>query len=419
MDIHSFKKRIAEVYNKQFVERTKPHLDKIYSLFKPKPSDWKEEDEGGHSEDRHKYFKKDRVDFIVDIISRSFPYIAGEKKLRILDLGCGFGEFSSVFRGFGHDVYSVNGGETWYLDDFHYVCEEILDLRYEKIDVAHLYRRFYNAVKFDYVFTSECLTLGSFKYCLNEVLGILYSLTNDIIIVCHKDRIPQFDHTLFSPEIHRHKANFINIITFYSNDEYKVLAEKLQESGKKFGHYVDIIQVKNEKQWGSAVCRKPLLINERYCKFGSPLLYLDADCEIVAPLDKLIYLINENDLCIRERNLKDKYNLGVMGFGTNEKKLRPLLLEWHRITHKTFGMTQTVDQKPLQSLLGGAHKKIKVHKLAPYYNFLPDDILSYNKDKAVILHHKESKTNLLARAWRNKINKQEEFNPKNWKPNAK
>jgi SAM-dependent methyltransferase len=410
MDTHSFKKRIAELYQRHFVDRVHPHLDKIYSLFKSKPDNWDEKEEGGHSENRYKYFEKDRVNDIVDIVSRSFTALSGEKKLRILDLGCGFGEYSAIFRGFGHDVYSLNGGNTWYLEDFRYVCEDILDLKYEELNVTHLYRRFYKAIHFDYVWASEILTLDSFNNQteIETVLTKLHTISDNIIVVCHKDRILEYDHTKFSPEIHRNKANFIDIITFYSNDEYKVLAERLAESGKKFGHYVNIIKIKDEKQWGSAVCKKPLLINERYCKFGSPLLYLDADCEIIKPLDKLIQLIKENDICIRERNLKDRFNLGVMGFGTNESKLKPLLLEWHRLTHKSFGIHQTVDQKPLASLLAGAHKKVKVHKLHPYYNFLPADHLDYNKDKAVILHHKESKTNDLARAWRNKLKREED-----------
>lgn len=409
MDTSSFKKRIAEIYTKHFVDRVHPHLDKIYSLFRPKSPDWKEENEGGHSENRYKYFEKDRAHHIVDIVSRSFPAIAGENKLRILDLGCGFGEFSAVFRGFGHDVYSVNGGDTWYLDDFTYVCEEILDLKYYEHDIFNLPTNS-NWVNYDYVFASEILTLELLKGQTNKILNYLYGcIAKQVIVVCHKDRILEYNIEVYHPAIHRAAQNFIDIITFYSNDEYKILAEKLQESGKKFGHYVNILEVKNEKQWGSAICKKPQLINKRYNKFGSPLLYLDADCEIVKPLDDLIYLINKNDLCIRERNLKDKYNLGVMGFGINKNKLKPFLLEWERLTNRTFGTTQTVDQKPFESLIRNKYTKLKVHSLPPYYNFLPADDLEYNRDKAVIHHNKESKTNLLARAWRNKINRQEGY----------
>lgn len=410
MDTSSFKKRIADVYTKHFIDRVHPHLDKIYSLFKEKPTDWKEEDEGGHSENRYKYFEKDRVHYIVDIVSRSFPAIAGENKLRILDLGCGFGEFSAVFRGFGHDVISINGGDTWYLDDFRYVCEEVLDLKYHECDVYRTVDFFNRRDKLDYVFASESLTLASLNKEADNILEYFQQYFDGckVIVVCHKDRILEYDYNKFSPEIHRAAQNFIDIITFYSNDDYKQLAIKLQESGKKFGHYVNILQIKDEKQWGSAICRKPLLINERYCKHGSPLLYLDADCEIVKPLDDLIYLIKKNDICIRERNLKDKYNLGVMGFGINKDKLKPFLLEWHRLTTKTFGTNQTVDQKPFEALIRNKYTELKVHSLSPYYNFLPADDLDYNRDKAVIYHNKESKTNLLARAWRNKINKQEQ-----------
>lgn len=408
-DPHSIKRRIAEIYDKCFVQRTKPHLDKIYSLFKEKPENWDEKEEGGHSQNRYKYFEKDRVKRIVDIVFRCMPFIAGEKKYNILDLGCGFGEFSAVFRGFGHNVISINGGDTWYLNDFNYICTELLDLNYQEINLEDLYTKFYSHNRFDYIFASEILTLDLLYNDLDKILGNLYCLADNIIIFCHKGRLPIYDYNKFSPEIHRAAQDYLDIITYYNNDEYKQLAENLVESGKKFGHHIIAKELKNWKHWAKSVREKPKLIHKQYIKFGPPFLYLDADCEIIKPIDELIQLIKNNDICIRERNLGDQFQAGVMGFGNrNQELMISFLSEWTHLTGKMYGSTQTIDQKPFADLLrSDKYKKLKVCKIPPKFNFLPADSLEYDKNKAVILHHKFSKNYGLARAWRNEFRGQE------------
>jgi hypothetical protein len=398
----SFKDKIAEVYKREFVDKTQPHLDKIFSLFKGKPLTWSANEEGGHSENRRKYFEKNRINDIVNIISRSFRYINEGRKLRILDLGTGFGEFSAVFRGFGHDVISINGGDTWYLDDFRYVCTELLGLNYSERDLLDLPR--YGKV--DYIFTSEVLTLDSLINKTDFILDLLYAIAYKVIIILHKNSVLTYNSEIYQPEIHCAVANHINIITFFSNDDYCCLAKKLVCSGKKFGYDIYAVPIIDYKHWAKSVCDKPRIIQKYYNKLGSPLLYLDADCEIVKPLHELVQIIKQNDICVRERNLKDRYNLGVMGFGTNQKLLRQFLHQWTNATKASLGNSQTVDQKPFSDLVHKKYRQLKVHNLGPYYNFLPADHLDFEKEKAYILHHKESKTNPLARAWRNQYYKQ-------------
>lgn len=412
-DPHSIKKRIAEIYDKCFIQRTRPHLDKIYSLFKEKPENWDEKEEGGHSQNRYKYFEKDRVKRIVDIVFRCIPFIAGEKKYNILDLGCGFGEFSAVFRGFGHKVISINGGETFYLDDFNYICEELLDLNYHIEDAFRVSDLIVKNDDVDYIFASEILTLKTIEPHADELVTHLlgYDYKSKLIIFCHKGRLPNINYYDFSEriEIHRAAQDYLDIITFYNNDEYRQLAEKLVESGKKFGHHVIAKELKNWKHWAKSVREKPKLIHKQYIKFGPPFLYLDADCEIIKPIDELTQLIKNNDICIRERNLGDQFQAGVMGFGNrNQELMISFLSEWTHLTGKMYGSTQTIDQKPFADLLrSDKYKKLKVCKIPPKFNFLPADSLEYDKNKAVILHHKFSKNYGLARAWRNEFRGQE------------
>lgn len=394
----SFQQRIAEVYKREFVDKTQPYLNKIFSLFKNKQEDWNNQKyEGGHSENRKKYFEKNRTNDIVNIVGRSCQFLNSERKLKILDLGCGFGEFSSIFRGFGHDVYSLNGGPTWYLDDFRFVAHKILELNYRELDLFDIPPGW---AGFDYIFASEILTLESLINRTDEIFNKLFLLAKDIVVILHKGTVLNYNSEVYYPQIHTAVADHINIITFYSDKNYKQLAINLKHSGKKFGYHIYSTPVNNFRNWAKAVSEKPRLIHKYYNKFGSPLLYLDADCEIIKPLHELVSLIKANDLCVRERNLSDRYNLGVMGFGCNGKRLRPFLHDWASLTKLSMGASQTVDQKPFSHILHEKHTHLKVHNIGPYYNFLPADHLQFNKEEAVILHHKESKTNPLAKAWR-------------------
>ncbi len=394
----SLKKQITEIYNKHFVLPTQAILPEIKALFKPEYENYTE---GSHSENRHKYFEKNRVHDICHILCRSFPEINGPP-LKILDLGCGFGEFSSIFNGFGHSVTSINAGETWYLDDFNFCCNK-LGVHTEKHDV--LQGLPYNDKTFDVVFASEILTLESLQAQTDHILGELHRVGNRVIVINHKQRALNYDPSRFSPEIHVAVKDHINIFTFFAGERYKQLVLDLDNSARKHGYHIRSIQIKDQHNWGKCVCEKPRLIYKYYTKIGPPLLYLDADTLIVKPLFELAEMLRNYPLVARERNLGDRFNLGVMGFGKH-CLLAPLLKRWYMSTRDKLGYNHTVDQKPFEHLLlRQPYKSLQVGNLPITYNFLPADEVDsgFKKEDAHILHLKESKTNELARAWRNKV----------------
>lgn len=395
--MNALQKKIHEVYTKEFLQPTQAILPEIKALFKPEYENYTE---GSCSCNRAKYFEKNRITDVIHIISRTFPEI-DKKPQKILDLGCGFGEFSAVFRGFGHDVTSVNGGETWYLDDFNHTTNK-LNL---KVDLCDLLKGLpYPNKHFDTVFASEILTLDTLLAHSNSILEELFRVANRVIVLNHKKKYLNYDTSRFSPEIHVAAKDHLNIVTFFAGEKYKTLAENLIVSGKNFGYHVHAFHMNNPHNWGKAVCEKPRLIYKYYTKLGPPLLYIDADCLIMKPLFDLADIIRSNPLTIRERNLECRFNAGIMGFGTHYL-MAPLLKRWYMLTKERLGASHTVDQKPLEIMLSVEpyKSKIKVFDLPIKYNFLPADVLEHNKDDAVILHLKESKDNALARKWRNQI----------------
>ncbi len=68
-------------------------------------------------EDRKKYFAPNRYKCISDAIQVTFPKT--DKVLNILDIGCGYGDYSYIFQNLGHNITSLLNDK--YTEDFQYV----------------------------------------------------------------------------------------------------------------------------------------------------------------------------------------------------------------------------------------------------------------------------------------------------------
>lgn len=195
----------------------------------------------------------------------------------------------------------------------------------------------------------------------------------------------------------------MRIISFYTDDEYHKCIKRLQKSANNFGYEINVGYFPEALNWLLAVQKKVDFILNQYEKGGGPLLYLDADTEIKSKLDSLKEFILKHDISVRERNLLDKYNCGVMGFGTSSKKIIPFLKTWNKITNKIGKEYQSVDQKPFEKSLD-LHKNIIIGKLETPYNFMDHDMLhNFSITDAIIYHYKVSRNNDKARAWKKYI----------------
>jgi len=194
----------------------------------------------------------------------------------------------------------------------------------------------------------------------------------------------------------------VNIVSFYTDDRYKEIYLRLRASCLRFGHELHGQYFPELETWEKAVAYKPVYILDMYNKLGGPLIWLDADCEIRQQI-VAFQAQPQCDLALRKRNLEDKYNNGVMYFGSFKEKLIPLLATWQTLTIGRGIRSRTVDQKPLEQALQ-KHKNIKVWQLDHTYNFLLVDKLTYPVETAVIVHHKESRTNVKARIWQKLYN---------------
>lgn len=190
----------------------------------------------------------------------------------------------------------------------------------------------------------------------------------------------------------------MQIISFYTDMRYREVYERLAASCRKFDYPLEGHYEPKANTWPLAIRFKPTFISRMYQKFGGPLLYLDADCEIVNKLDHLDSLLEVHNILVRHRNLHDKFNCGVMGFGKNIELIMPMIKTWRKLTQKNYGNSITVDQKSFDEAL--EQHKIVASQLPYQYNYLPHDELDFSLETACILHHKESRINNKAIFWR-------------------
>lgn len=189
----------------------------------------------------------------------------------------------------------------------------------------------------------------------------------------------------------------MRIITYYT-ESYRKHMLRLVQSASIYGYKVKTIRINEIRTWGHKIAIKPQLLLQEYKQYGGNFLYLDADTEILGKIDQQIF---QNQIHVRERNLDDKYNLGVIYLGQSDS-IYNLLEQWVHLTKQEFGNSKSVDQEPFSQLISQS-SHLKIGQLPYQYNFLPADLAEHSKDEAIIYHHKASRANQDYKDWMDEI----------------
>ncbi len=118
-----------EALYQSYLNKIKPHLGKINNIIQQMGVNQplSQLHDAGFSarftdnaiaQDRKKYFFKDRAQTIATTLRTNFPQ-ALKGRMKILDVGCGYGEYMEVLAALGHEVFGTNHNQ--YSEDFLFV----------------------------------------------------------------------------------------------------------------------------------------------------------------------------------------------------------------------------------------------------------------------------------------------------------
>jgi SAM-dependent methyltransferase len=192
----SLREKLIDSYRKNFLSVVKPHIPHLKkNLFREKTSNR----EGSHSQNRYKYFQPFRHLQIADVFQRAFPEV-GQGNIKILDLGCGFGEYIATALGLGNTCVGINGGEGWYIDDFLYVNKLLnLDVRVHNITKGLPFPD----NSFDFCFSVDTMTLATLGPYVNYLLAEQFRVAKKIIVLTHASTNLNYNKEDLLPKVPR------------------------------------------------------------------------------------------------------------------------------------------------------------------------------------------------------------------------
>ena len=131
--------------------------------------------------DRIRYFEPKRKNVVSNNIKKLMPYL-NEGKMRILDVGCGYGDYMAVLRALGHEVYGINS--SFISEDFAYSTNK-LGLNVLSHDLPSSIPFADNF--FDVVLCIGVVTLKCFENNIKDVIQELNRVSGKYVsIKCHE-----------------------------------------------------------------------------------------------------------------------------------------------------------------------------------------------------------------------------------------
>lgn len=179
----------------------------------------------------------------------------------------------------------------------------------------------------------------------------------------------------------------MRVATFHTGGAYEASARRLVDSGRAHGVGVEVHALPDRGDWWKNVSQKPALVS-RLLADGGPLVVLDADCLLHAPLAPLAGLLGRADLVIRHRppGFGVMFNTGVTVWN-NTPAARRLAARWATLTLKYGWRYETCDQPTLELAMEWAGH-VEVVDLPAAYNVMRHDVVP----DPVVTHRKDSRT---------------------------
>jgi len=180
---------LLKVYREEFYDKIQEHLPVLATFEeKFKTTDlYRDVAKDDFEQNREKYWREGiRDKHISSVIGSALGY----KKvngLKLLDAGCGIGDYDIVLKSLGYDVEGFIGGK-FFMEDFEYI-HKLLNLNVKYGDLKQTLP--YTNDTFDIVFCCLTLSLKDLIKQYSEILSEFRRITKPrgkIIIVTHQNR---------------------------------------------------------------------------------------------------------------------------------------------------------------------------------------------------------------------------------------
>lgn len=180
----------------------------------------------------------------------------------------------------------------------------------------------------------------------------------------------------------------VQIVSFYT-PEYKDEAKRLAASCRRFLISHEIEEVESLGSWQANTQLKADYLLTRRRELRGPLVWLDADAEIVRYPTAFDLLYEQADIAVHYRHDAELLN-GTIWLADNEQVeiLLASWVKWNQLNPLNF------DQRNLATAIiePQASGDLKVHRLPPEYAFIFDTMKRDHPEvDPVILHHQASR----------------------------
>lgn len=183
------------------------------------------------------------------------------------------------------------------------------------------------------------------------------------------------------------------VITYYTPGPYAEAARRLVASGQRHGVKVVATGTPDLGAWWRNVALKPGLISAALLE-NQPVLYLDADCEIVAPLGAMEVPNAMVGVFMRRRGAPDaEPNAGVMLLLPGQDTER-FVHTWDNLAREKCHRYETGDQALI--LEAARLTDTRIGDLPDAYNAMPAD----DRAGALIVHNKASRDDPALSSWK-------------------